>query len=301
LVPLIHHDGYRVSLSRNQSHTESKYAALIDQIQLSSLMAAFSLHEPEPASQDILKLAHAADYVDRVFDLSLHDDEIRRIGLARNEQLHIRPSLGSGGTILAAKLALEHGIACNSAGGSHHAHRDFGSGFCVFNDVAVAVQFLKAESIARKVLIIDLDVHQGDGTAAIFENDPDVFTFSMHCEKNFPFRKKMSDLDIGLAKGADDAEYLKMLTETLSSLMNQHKPDIAFYNAGVDPHIDDKLGLLSLTDAGLRERERRVVNIVRGKNCPLVTVMGGGYGDDRFEVARRHMMIFEEVAAYVGR
>jgi acetoin utilization deacetylase AcuC-like enzyme len=298
MVCVIHHPGYRVSLSRDGSHQESKYAALIDLVRDSNIAASIEFYEPAPIEKNALKRIHDSDYVDQIFDLSLDAAALRRIGLAATEQLYLRPSLGAGGTLLAAKLALKNGLACNTAGGSHHAHAEFGSGFCVFNDVAVAIATLKHSGLIKRALVIDLDVHQGDGTASIFSLDTDVYTFSMHCEKNFPFRKSVSDLDIGLERGTGDQEYLAQLNNALNNLFHTQKPDIVFYNAGVDPHIDDKLGHLALSDDGLRQRERIVIGNVRSRSIPLVTVMGGGYGDNRFEVARRHLVVFEEASAY---
>ncbi len=299
MLRIVHHDGYRVSLSRTGSSQESKYAALIDLLVQSKLKHSIDLYEPEMIAVEAIKLVHDLTYVQQVLGLSLEPAALRRIGLAATEQLHIRPRLGSGGTLLTAKLALEHGIACNTAGGSHHAHAGFGSGFCVFNDVAIATASLKHIGAVKTAMVIDLDVHQGDGTASIFADDPDVFTFSMHCEKNFPFRKSMSNLDIGLARGATDHQYLGKLREILPDILDQHLPDIVFYNAGVDPHINDKLGHLALTDEGLRTREQIVLQSVTRRSIPIAIVMGGGYGDDRFEVARRHLMVFEEAVKCV--
>jgi acetoin utilization deacetylase AcuC-like enzyme len=298
MLPIVHHSGYRVSLSRSGSHEESKYAALIDLLHRQPLMEKVKLYEPEQVSLNTLKLVHDREYIEQVLNLSLDKAALRRIGLAANEQLHIRPRLGCGGTLRTGELALKYGFALNSAGGSHHAHADFGSGFCVFNDVAVAVAALKGRGLITRALIIDLDVHQGDGTASIFADDRDIYTFSLHCQKNFPFRKSESDCDIGLDRGTGDDEYLGVLGNILPRLIDTHQPDIIFYNAGVDPHIDDKLGQLALSDYGLRQRERMVINEVRSRGIALATVMGGGYGDNRFDIARRHLMVFEEAARY---
>ncbi|UTW55503.1 histone deacetylase [Kordiimonas sp. SCSIO 12610] len=301
MLPIVHHAGYRVSLSKTGSHEESKYAALMDLIVASELVGKTKVFEPEPIPVKSLKLVHDTAYVDDVINLALDPSSLRRIGLAATDQLHIRPRLGTGGTYLAAKLALDYGLACNTAGGSHHAHAGFGSGFCVFNDVAVAIAQLRLDGLIKRALIIDLDVHQGDGTASIFAREPGVYTFSVHCEKNFPFRKSSSDLDIGLMRGVGDAVYMETLRSNLSVLLDGHKPDIVFYNAGVDPHIDDKLGHLNLSDDGLCAREKYVFDQVCGRSIPLVTVMGGGYGDDRYEVARRHYILFEQAATYYGQ
>jgi acetoin utilization deacetylase AcuC-like enzyme len=193
--------------------------------------------------------------------------------------------------LLAARLALEHGIACNTAGGSHHAQADTGAGFCVFNDVAVAARRLLAEGKVGQVLVVDLDVHQGDGTARIFENDASVFTFSMHAEKNFPARKAASDLDIDLADGTGDEAYLGKLEEILPDLLARVAPDLVFFNAGVDPHADDKLGRLSLSDEGLARREAFVLGSCLERSIPVTGVIGGGYDADIDRLAHRHALL----------
>jgi acetoin utilization deacetylase AcuC-like enzyme len=186
---------------------------------------------------------------------------------------------------------LEHGIACNLAGGTHHAHRDFGSGFCIFNDLGVAPRMLRQAGRIRTALIVDLDVHQGDGTAQIFAGDHSVFTFSMHCARNFPFRKCASDLDVELDEGVEDEEYLRTLAGVLPGLLEQVKPDIVFYDAGVDPHRDDKLGKLALTDAGLHRRDRFVLEECVKRGMPVACVIGGGYDTDYLRLARRHATV----------
>jgi acetoin utilization deacetylase AcuC-like enzyme len=209
-----------------------------------------------------------------------------------------RAQLATGGTILTARLALAHGIACNTAGGSHHARRMHGAGFCTFNDVAVASLVLLGEGRVRNVLVVDLDVHQGDGTAEILGDDDRVFTFSMHNAKNYPARKAISDLDIPLEDGIQDAEYLDVLGRVLPPLSSLRPWDLVFYNAGVDPHGDDRLGRLSLTDDGLRARERLVISHFRNMNVPLCGVLGGGYSQDVEALAERHAILFETAAEF---
>ena len=231
------------------------------------------------------------DYVRGVIELSLPADVVRRIGMPNTDSVAIRARAATGGTLLAARLALEGGIACNTAGGSHHACAESGAGFCVFNDVAVAARRLLAEGRIGQALVVDLDVHQGDGTARIFENDPSVFTFSMHAEKNFPHRKAVSDLDVELADATGDAEYLAKLADVLPALLSSVRPDIVFFNAGVDPHADDKLGRLSLTDAGLERREAYVLGACLDREIPVVGVIGGGYDADIDRLAARHAIL----------
>jgi acetoin utilization deacetylase AcuC-like enzyme len=208
-----------------------------------------------------------------------------------------RARTSAGGTLLAARLALRHGLAGSAAGGSHHGQRATGAGFCVFNDVAIAAKALKREGTLRSALVIDLDVHQGDGTADCLSGEPDLFTFSVHAEKNYPVRKIPSDLDIGLADGTEDAAYLEVLAAHVPRLLDALNPDLIFYNAGVDPHRDDKLGRLALTDEGLRRRDGYVIDEARRRGIPLVAVIGGGYSSDVEALARRHAFVFEAMAA----
>jgi acetoin utilization deacetylase AcuC-like enzyme len=206
----------------------------------------------------------------------------------------MRARLATAGTLLAGELALETGLACNTAGGSHHAHAGFGAGFCVFNDVAVAARALLAQGRVRTVLVVDLDVHHGDGTAAIFGTDPAVFTFSMHCDANWPMLRPPSDLDIALPAGTGDDIYLARLHAALPALIRQVRPDLAFYVAGVDVHAADRLGHLALSDAGIRARDRFVLESLRLAGVATVTVLGGGYDADPACVAARHLIAIDE-------
>lgn len=274
----------------------SKYGYLRQHLLNAGLIKAGGYLSPAEASVGLLTLAHAPEYVDRVLGKTLGEREIRAIGLPLTDRLVRRVRLSSAGTLLAARLALEHGVACNGAGGSHHAARAAGSGYCVFNDVAVAATALVSEGTAAQVLVLDLDVHQGDGTAGIFADDPSVFTVSIHAARNFPARKKPSDLDVGLPDNADDSAYLKSLAMTLEHAQDAASPDIIFYNAGVDVHRDDRLGRLALTDDGLSARDAYVMNWARRLGVPIVGVLGGGYGDDPSVIAARHVSLFEQAA-----
>jgi acetoin utilization deacetylase AcuC-like enzyme len=202
--------------------------------------------------------------------------------------------------VLTARLALETGLALNTAGGSHHARREQGAGFCVFNDVAVAIRVLQADGAIGRALVVDLDVHQGDGTAAIFAGDASVFTLSLHGERNYPLRKQRSSLDVGLPDGTGDEEYLAALSPALDTALAAAAPDIVFLNAGVDPHADDRLGRLALSDAGLRQRERLVMARVRAAGLPLACVIGGGYLEDVDRLAHRHAGLFAVAAEFAG-
>jgi acetoin utilization deacetylase AcuC-like enzyme len=202
-----------------------------------------------------------------------------------------RTCVAVGGTILTAKLALNHGLACNTAGGTHHAFPSYGSGFCIFNDLAIACRVLQKFGLVQKILIVDLDVHQGDGTAFIFQDDDSVFTFSMHCEVNFPGTKQNSDLDIPLPVGMEDDAYLQTLANSLADLLSKVKPDLVFYDAGVDPHVGDRLGKLALTDAGIFRREMQVLSTCMNSGYPVACVIGGGYADDMKSLVWRHSLL----------
>lgn len=296
MLPIVHHPDYQIALKPGHRFPMSKYGYLRDALIGRGLLKQGQYLAPKPADRGQLSLAHDDGYVERVISLQLEDAEIRRIGLPRSEAVVRRTRLSAAGTTLAAWIALETGLACNSAGGSHHAGPDYGSGFCVFNDVAVAIANLMAQGIAGPMLVIDADVHQGDGTARIFENDARVFTVSIHSAKNFPARKARSDIDIALPDGIEDADYLAALRSGLTDAFTAVQPTLAFYNAGVDVHADDRLGRLSLSDAGIRARDAAVITAVRQRGVPLVGVLGGGYSDDMSALASRHAILFEEAA-----
>ncbi|RVD19846.1 histone deacetylase, partial [Mesorhizobium sp. M4B.F.Ca.ET.017.02.2.1] len=220
------------------------------------------------------------------------------IGFPVGPRVSLRAQLAAGGTVLVARLALRHGIACNAAGGSHHARRAQGAGFCTFNDVAVASLVLLAEGAARNILIVDLDVHQGDGTADILKDEPRAFTFSMHGERNYPVRKIASDLDVALPDCTGDAAYLDRLGGILPELSARARWDIVFYNAGVDVHAEDRLGRLSLSDDGLRARDTMVIRHFRRLGMPICGVIGGGYSTDVPALAARHAILFEVASGF---
>lgn len=274
----------------------SKYGYLRETLIVRGLLRRGSFFSPAPATQAMIELAHEPGYVDRMFRLSLGPEEIRRIGLPCNGAVLRRTRLSSAGTTLAGWLALEHGLACNAAGGSHHAAPGHGAGFCVFNDVAVAIENLRAQGAASRFLIVDADVHQGDGTAAFFQDDVNVVTFSIHAEKNFPARKMRSDLDIALGDGTTDDAYLRAFREGLDQALKISNPEMVFFNAGVDVHREDRLGRLGLTDLGIHGRDSLVIETVRARGLPLVCVLGGGYSDDLLALANRHAILFEEAA-----
>lgn len=289
--PVIHHPAFRAEMPAGHRFPMDKFSRLATVLEDEGVPGAEGFHQPEFVDVETLRLAHTEDYVRGVIELSLPADVVRRIGMPNTDSVATRARAATGGTLLAARLALEHGIACNTAGGSHHASAESGAGFCVFNDVAVASKRLLAEGLIGQALVVDLDVHQGDGTARIFEGDPSVFTLSMHAEKNFPHRKAVSDLDIELADGTADGAYLEKLEAILPALLGSVRPDIVFFNAGVDPHADDKLGRLSLTDDGLARREAYVLGACLSLEIPVVGVIGGGYDADIDRLAARHAIL----------
>lgn len=293
-LPIVHHPDYQAPLRENHSFPMSKYGYLREALKARGLLSDTDRLSPAPASEAMMGRAHAPDYVSRAFAEALSVEEVKRIGLPQTPRVLRRSRLSCAGTLLAARFALETGIACNSAGGSHHARHEHGAGFCLFNDVAVAVRALQREGGFGPFLIIDCDVHQGDGTARIFRHDPGVFTLSIHAASNYPFEKTRSDLDIALPDRTGDAAYLNALRETLDRVAAEGPFAMVFYNAGVDVHGDDRLGRLSLTDEGIRARERTVISWARAQNLPLVGVLGGGYDADRERLARRHAILFEE-------
>lgn len=294
--PICFHPAYQAELPEGHRFPMRKYGLLAEAIRSKGLVPD-GFVTPEPASAAILERAHDAAYVAAVVSCTVPRPIEKEIGLPVSESL-VRRSLASvGGTLEAARLALVHGAAGSAAGGSHHARRAQGAGFCVLNDVAVAALTLKAENRIGRALVVDLDVHQGDGTADCLGRDPDLFTLSIHCERNYPHPKIPGDLDIGLADGLEDEAYLAVLRERLPALLDAIRPDIVFYNAGVDPHRDDRLGRLCLTDEGLLARDRFVVRQARLRGCPVVGVIGGGYTHDVAALALRHSLVFEALAA----
>jgi acetoin utilization deacetylase AcuC-like enzyme len=263
-------------------------------------LAPNGFHVPAPAPAEWLALAHRRDYVDQVLAAAVPEPIAREIGFPMTPAVALRARTASAGTVMTARLALEHGVACNTAGGSHHARRGQGAGFCVFNDVAVAIRVLRADQLIERALVIDLDVHQGDGTADIFAGDPTVFTLSAHAEKNYPVRKIPSTLDLGLPDQTGDDAYLDAVRPAIERALAAFRPDIVFYNAGVDPHADDRLGRLSLSDAGLKARDAFVIGLARSLGLPVACVIGGGYGDDLDRIVDRHAILHRTASGFFG-
>jgi acetoin utilization deacetylase AcuC-like enzyme len=299
ILPIVHHPDYTADTADTHRFPMRKFAKLAEVLVHDGLVP-HGFHTPVPITRDQLLKAHSTTYVDGILDRTLAAADIRRIGFPLTQAVVRRAQLATGGTLLAARLALEHGLACNSAGGSHHAMVGHGAGFCVFNDVAVAASNLLLDYPDLKIMVVDLDVHHGDGTAAIFASEPRVFTFSMHCDDNWPLTKPPSDFDLGLEQGTADEAYLNKLRATLLGLLDQIRPNLVFYVAGVDPHQDDRLGKLGLSDAGLMARERLVVEQVRSRGISLATVLGGGYSTDIDALAARHALIFHACADWLA-
>ncbi len=274
----------------------AKYTLVYDVLRAQGLLDAGNIMLPEEIAREDLARVHTEDYLDRLFAAGLTAMEVRRLGVPWSPRLLRRSRLAVAGTVLALEAALIEGLAGNLAGGTHHAFADHGEGFCVLNDVAVAIRKAQHAGRLQRALIIDLDVHQGNGTASIFEADDRVFTFSMHGERNYPAQKMRSSLDIGLPDGVGDDEYLQRLQDALPQLLRGFSPEVIFYLAGVDVMAGDRYGRFKLTEQGLRERERRVLDFASSKGLPLVITLAGGYASDAARTARLHAVVFEEAA-----
>ncbi|MEB3264966.1 MAG: histone deacetylase [Synechococcus sp.] len=293
--PLVYHPAYSAPLPSSHRFPMAKFRLLHDYLLQCDLARPQQLHQPLPIPRRALELVHGRGYHEAFSRDQLTAAEQRRIGLPATRPLVRRSWLAVGGTLLTARLALDQGLACHLAGGTHHAFPDYGSGFCIFNDVAVAARVLLAEGAIRRLMVIDLDVHQGDGTAAIFEGDGRVFTVSAHAASNFPLRKQASDHDLPLTDGLDDEGYLAAVGPLLPELLEQVKPELVLYNAGVDPHRDDRLGRLALSDTGLLLRDRMVLEACLRRRIPVATVIGGGY-DALPALVARHGLVFRAAA-----
>ncbi len=295
-----YHPDYYVELPPTHPFPMSKYPRIFERLRAAGLVADDEVMQPEEAPLAALARVHTAEYLAKLEAGALSAQEVRRLGVPWSPRLWRRSRLAAAGTLLAARAALEDGLAGNLAGGTHHAFADRGEGFCVLNDVAVAIRALQEAGEIRRALVVDLDVHQGNGTAAIFAGDPDVFTLSLHGERNYPTRKERSTLDVGLPDGIGDDDYLAALDEALAAALGRFEPDIVFYLAGVDPAAGDRYGRLALTDHGLRRRDRRVVSGLHGRGLPLVLLLAGGYAATAERTAELHANTFVEAAAAVA-
>ena len=296
-----YHPGYQVALPAGHPFPISKFSLLKDQLLAEGTLETSDLMTPEPLDRATLALVHTADYLDKLESSGLSAAEQRLLGMPWSEALWTRSRLASGGTLLAAREALVSGLAGNLAGGTHHAFADHGEGFCVLNDVAIAIAKLRGEGAIHGALVIDLDVHQGNGTAAIFEGDGEVFTFSMHGERNYPARKMRSSLDVPLPDGVADGEYLAALERSLPMILQRANADIAFYLAGVDVAAGDRYGKLALSEEAIRLRDRKVIETLRAARIPLVLTLAGGYAESRHRTAQLHAHVFREAVNYERR
>jgi len=297
-LKLLHHSDYFLPLPPGHPFPMAKYPLLHRHLLERGVATAASI--TAPAELDLIDAArvHDSGYLHKLTNGGLSAAEERRLGVPWSARLLRRSRLASQGTLDAARLALQLGMAGNLAGGTHHAFADRGEGFCVLNDVAIAIRALQAEGRIDRALVIDLDVHQGNGTAAIFEADPQVFTFSMHGERNYPALKMRSSLDVGLPDGTTDAGYLAALSSHLPGVIASARADLVFYLAGVDVAAGDRYGRFALSDEGVRLRERYVIEQVRGANLPAVIVLAGGYAASAERTAELHALVFEECIRY---
>ncbi len=292
-LPVVYHPDYVVPLPEGHRFPMAKFGLLYEYLLAEAIAQPETVYQPELPPRQWLELVHEPDYVRDYCDGTLSTKAQRRIGLPWSPQLVRRTCTAVGGTILTAQLALQRGLACNTAGGTHHAFPGYGSGFCIFNDLAIAARVVQHLGLAQQILIVDLDVHQGDGTAWIFRDDPSVFTFSMHCDANFPGTKQQSDLDVPLPVGLDDDGYLQALARYLPALLTQVKPDLILYDAGVDTHVGDRLGKLALSDRGLYRREMQVLSTCAAASIPVACIIGGGYDRDLAALVKRHALVHQ--------
>ncbi|MGD1937783.1 MAG: histone deacetylase [Cyanophyceae cyanobacterium] len=295
-LPLVYHPEYSAPMASTHRFPMAKFRLLKNLLLRDGAIVESQFFCPELTPWDWIERIHTPDYVDAYRFGTLDAKAQRRIGLPWSEAIARRTRIAVGGTVLTARLALEHGLCCNLAGGTHHAFPEYGSGFCIFNDIAVTARLLLDEGAVQKILIVDLDVHQGDGTAWIFQDEPRVFTFSMHCGANFPLRKQTSDLDVPLEIGTEDEGYLRTLDSYLEDLLSQVKPDLVLYDAGVDPHRGDRLGKLAMTDTGLFQREMQVLGTCVGAGYPVACVIGGGYSTNMDTLVHRHSLVHRAAA-----
>jgi acetoin utilization deacetylase AcuC-like enzyme len=295
-LPVINHEDYFAKIGDDHKFPINKFGELANYLLEKKIINQF--HKPYPCSVKTLKGAHSQTYINNIINKSLDQNGVKKIGFPLVDSVVKRSLVATGGTVLASKLALEYRIACNTAGGSHHANFDGGAGYCVFNDVAVAANYLLNKGLVKKILIVDLDVHQGNGNSDIFENNKNVFTFSMHSKSNYPAKKSKSDLDIELEDNTEDQKYIETLKDSIQ-LLNKQKFDFVFYIAGVDVHFNDRLGKLKLSDDGIKKREEIVIGNFFSKKIPICGVLGGGYNKNFDKLVELHSILHETCAKYV--
>jgi acetoin utilization deacetylase AcuC-like enzyme len=294
-LPIVNHPDYVAKINDDNKFPIKKFGALAENLLKSKIVKSFYI--PKECSVNTMKTSHSLEYINHIKNKTLDSKLQKKIGFPINDSVVRRSFVATGGTVLASKLALDYKLSCNTAGGSHHANFDCGAGYCVFNDVAVAANYLKDKGYAKKILIVDLDVHQGNGNSEIFKNDRNVLTFSMHCESNYPAKKSKSDIDVELKDNMEDKEYLNILNENLKKL-NENFYDFVFYIAGVDIHFDDRLGKLKISDDGINKRDQMVIESFYSKKIPLCGVLGGGYNRSFSKLIELHSMLHKNCQNY---
>jgi len=292
-IPLVYNPAYSFGFPEKHRFPMQKFRLLHDYLLKNNIVQRSNVFRPGRCKTELLEHTHCEQYINDFCTNKLDTRAQRRMGLPWSEDLKNRTLIAPNGTLLAASIALKYGIACHLAGGTHHAHYDFGSGFCVFNDLVVAAKTVIARGDAKRVLIFDCDVHQGDGTASLCTGIDNIFTCSIHCEKNFPYRKVASDIDIGLEKHTNDHAYLNSIKNALTESIKKANPDLILYDAGVDIFTKDPLGLLNISENGIRERDFLILSQAKQQNIPIATVIGGGYDTDELALAKRHAIVIE--------
>ena len=292
-LPVINHEDYFAKIGDDHKFPINKFSELAKYLIDQKIVKEF--HKPYPCSDETLKRAHSQKYIKDIKNKTLDKNGIKKIGFPLVDSVIQRSLVATGGTVLASKLAINYGLACNTAGGSHHANFEGGAGYCVFNDVAVAAYYLLDRGLAGRILIVDLDVHQGNGNSDIFKDNTNVFTFSMHSKSNYPAKKSISDLDVELEDNLEDKQYLKTLKFYLNEL-NEENFDYVFYIAGVDIHHNDRLGKLKISDEGIKERDELVTENFFSKGIPLCGVLGGGYNKDFDKLVELHSFLHQSCA-----
>ncbi len=284
-LPIINHEDYFAKIGDDHKFPINKFSELAKYLKEKKIVKKF--HKPYPCSDETLKRAHSENYIKDIKNKTLDKNGVKKIGFPLVDSVVQRSLIATGGTVLASKLAINYGLACNTAGGSHHANFEGGAGYCVFNDVAVAAQYLLDRGLAGRILIVDLDVHQGNGNSDIFKDNRNVFTFSMHSKSNYPAKKSISDLDVELEDNVEDNQYIKTLKFYLNEL-NEENFDYVFYIAGVDIHHNDRLGKLKISDEGIKQRDELLTENFFSKGIPLCGVLGGGYNKDFAKLVELH-------------
>jgi acetoin utilization deacetylase AcuC-like enzyme len=292
-LPVINHEDYFAKIGDDHKFPINKFSELAKYLIDQKIVKEF--HKPYPCSDETLKRAHSEKYIKDIKNKTLDKNGVKKIGFPLVDSVVQRSLVATGGTVLASKLAINYGLACNTAGGSHHANFEGGAGYCVFNDVAVAAYYLLDRGLAGRILIVDLDVHQGNGNSDIFKGNSNVFTFSMHSKSNYPAKKSISDLDVELEDNLEDKQYLKTLKFYLNEL-NEENFDYVFYIAGVDIHHNDRLGKLKISDEGIKERDELVTENFFSKGIPLCGVLGGGYNKDFNKLVELHSYLHQSCA-----